>query len=159
MKRLNNTNGFDAEIANEVSALYELMKNEKLEELEIKEDNFHIYLKRKGKNQPQQFWHSQQNPYPAHLTQEKNDPVAAAPAGLTIKSPITGIFYRAPSPTSPPFIQEGDIVDQGRTLCLVEAMKVMNEIKAESKIRITKILVENGKPVTSQQDLFLFEKV
>ena len=82
-----------------------------------------------------------------------------AAAGDTVKSPITGVFYRAPSPSSPSFVKEGDIVGAGKTLCIVEAMKVMNEVKSESGMKILKILVENGKPITSSQDLFLIEKL
>jgi biotin carboxyl carrier protein len=57
------------------------------------------------------------------------------------------------------FVKEGDIVDSGKTLCIVEAMKVMNEIKATEKAKIVKVLVENGQPITSQQDLFVIEKM
>jgi acetyl-CoA carboxylase biotin carboxyl carrier protein len=161
MKRENNGKGFDPDIAAEVSALYELMKSEKLEELEIKEENFYISIKRKGKPPAHTNLHLLQSLQAAGAVQarEKAEAEADVPAGPSIKSPITGVFYRAPSPTSAPFVQEGDVVDQGKTLCVVEAMKVMNEIKAESKIRIAKILVENGKQVTSQQDIFLIEKV
>ena len=77
----------------------------------------------------------------------------------TIKSPITGVFYKSPSPSSPAFIKEGDAVETGSTLCIVEAMKVMNEIKATFKVIIIKILAENGKQVNSGQDLFEVEKV
>jgi Biotin carboxyl carrier protein len=85
-------------------------------------------------------------------------PAQAAPCGETIQSPITGVFYRAASPSSPPFAKEGDVVDPGKTLCIVEAMKVMNEIKAENRIKIIKILVENGKPITASQDLFVISR-
>lgn len=62
-------------------------------------------------------------------------------------SPMTGTFYRSPSPTSDPFINEGDNVSVGQTICIVEAMKMMNEIKADKAGKVIKILVENGKPV------------
>ena len=71
-----------------------------------------------------------------------------------ILSPITGVFYRSSSPQSAPFIKEGDIVASGATLCIVEAMKVMNEIKTDTGGKIIKILAENGKPVTKDQPLF-----
>ena len=79
----------------------------------------------------------------------------AVPAGAeSIKSPLMGIFYRAPSPSSPPFVKEGDPVKAGQTLCMIEAMKVFNELKADFDGRVVKILVENGKPVKVGQDLF-----
>lgn len=74
-----------------------------------------------------------------------------------ISSPITGIFYQASSPQATPFVKEGELVGAGSTLCIVEAMKVMNEIKAESRVKIVKILAENGKPVSNGQALFHVE--
>lgn len=80
---------------------------------------------------------------------------APAPAGTAVKSPMMGIFYRAPSPSSPPFCKEGDVVKPGHVICMIEAMKVFNEIKAEFPCTIVKCLVENGKPVKSGQDLII----
>ncbi|PIR16123.1 MAG: acetyl-CoA carboxylase, biotin carboxyl carrier protein, partial [Elusimicrobia bacterium CG11_big_fil_rev_8_21_14_0_20_64_6] len=68
---------------------------------------------------------------------------------------MMGIFYRAPSPSSPPFCKEGDAVKPGHVICMIEAMKVFNEIKAEFPCTIVKCLVENGKPVKSGQDLII----
>ncbi|MBI2387725.1 MAG: acetyl-CoA carboxylase biotin carboxyl carrier protein [Elusimicrobia bacterium] len=82
-------------------------------------------------------------------------PAPAAPAGTAVKSPMMGIFYRAPSPSSPPFCKEGDVVKPGHVICMIEAMKVFNEIKAEFPCTIVKCLVENGKPVKSGQDLII----
>ena len=88
-------------------------------------------------------------------------PVAAAPAppaedaGLHIvKSPIVGTYYEAPSPGSPPFIKVGDSVSLGQVLCIVEAMKLMNEIESDMAGEIAKILVKNGQPVEYGQALF-----
>ncbi|MEQ1919601.1 MAG: acetyl-CoA carboxylase, partial [Elusimicrobiota bacterium] len=80
---------------------------------------------------------------------------APAPAGTAVKSPMMGIFYRAPSPSSPPFCKEGEVVKPGHVICMIEAMKVFNEIKAEYPCTIVKYLVENGKPVKSGQDLII----
>ncbi|MDP3542794.1 MAG: acetyl-CoA carboxylase biotin carboxyl carrier protein [Elusimicrobiota bacterium] len=77
------------------------------------------------------------------------------PAGTAVKSPMMGIFYRAPSPSSPPFCKEGDVVKPGHVICMIEAMKVFNEMKAEFPCTIVKYLVENGKPVKSGQDLII----
>jgi acetyl-CoA carboxylase biotin carboxyl carrier protein len=75
----------------------------------------------------------------------------------TITSPIVGTFYRSPAPDAPPFVNVGDRVKEDTTLCIIEAMKLMNEIKAEMRGRIVKILVENGMPVEYNQPLFLVE--
>ncbi len=74
-----------------------------------------------------------------------------------IKSPMVGTFYRAGKPTDTPFAIEGAVVEVGQVLCIIEAMKVMNEIKSSKKGKITKILVENGHPVEFGQPLFVVE--
>ena len=80
-------------------------------------------------------------------------------AGLhEIKSPIVGTFYRAPAPDADSYVQVGDVVSAGTVLCIVEAMKLMNEIESDASGKIVKILVENGKPVEYNQPLFLLEK-
>lgn len=76
-----------------------------------------------------------------------------------ITAPMVGTFYRAPAPTVPPFVEEGDEVEEGQTVCILEAMKLMNEITAEEKGVIRKILVENAQPVEYGQVLFLYELV
>ncbi len=75
-----------------------------------------------------------------------------------IKSPIVGTFYRAPTPDADSYIQVGDMVSAGSVLCIVEAMKLMNEIESDVSGKIVKILVENGKPVEYNQPLFLVQK-
>lgn len=161
MKSSNEKAALENPINEKVAALYELMKAEKLEELEIRQDDFYLHMKRKGKavtlpHGPQPA--SQPAPRPV-AAQEAVAEQSAAPAGQSVKSPINGVLYRAPSPTSAPFVKEGDVIETGKTLCIIEAMKVMNEIKAESRLKVLRILVENGKPVNSGQDLFLIEKV
>lgn len=89
-------------------------------------------------------------------------PVAAAtPAVRDLssaqKSPMVGTFYRAPSPTSPAFVEVGQTVKEGQTLCIIEAMKLMNEIEAEKSGVIKEILVENGTPVEFGEPLFIIE--
>lgn len=76
-----------------------------------------------------------------------------------ITSPMVGTFYRRPKPDAPPFCEKGDVVEKGATLCIIEAMKLMNEIKAEKKSKIIDILVEEGSPVEYGQPLFLIEEV
>ena len=86
-------------------------------------------------------------------------PVAAsaAPAGHTVKSPMVGTFYRASSPGAAPFVQIGSVVKEGDTLCIVEAMKILNEIEADKAGTVTQILCENGQAVEYGQPLFIVE--
>jgi acetyl-CoA carboxylase biotin carboxyl carrier protein len=80
---------------------------------------------------------------------------AASPDGLhLVRSPIVGTFYEAPSPGAPPFVKVGDLVDVGQVLCIVEAMKLMNEIESDVAGEITKKLVNNGQPIEYGQELF-----
>lgn len=79
---------------------------------------------------------------------------AADPAGPTINSPMVGTFYRSPGPGESAFIKVGDSVDENTTVCIIEAMKVMNEIKAEARGTVTRVLAEDGKPVQYGQPLF-----
>jgi len=86
---------------------------------------------------------------------------AGAPGGnlKTITSPMVGTFYRAPAPDADPFVETGDVVEPGQTVCIVEAMKLMNEIEAEFRGRVVQVLVENAQPVEFGQKLFLIEPV
>ena len=77
--------------------------------------------------------------------------------GIEVLSPMPGTFYIAPSPDDHPFVKEGDSVKKGDTLCIIEAMKIMNEIEAENKGVIQKILVENGQAIEFNQPLFIIE--
>jgi len=90
---------------------------------------------------------------------EKSSKAAEAPAGntVTIKSPMIGTFYRSPSPDKPSFINVGDEIDPGKVVCIIEAMKLFNEIESEVKGRIIKVLVEDASPVEYDQPLFLVE--
>jgi acetyl-CoA carboxylase biotin carboxyl carrier protein len=84
--------------------------------------------------------------------------VDAAPAtSVSIEAPMVGTFYRASSPTAEPYVREGDLVKEGQILCIIEAMKLMNEIESKAAGRVAKILVENGQPVEYGQPLFLLE--
>jgi acetyl-CoA carboxylase biotin carboxyl carrier protein len=153
-----NENLLESSLKKQVSALYDIMQSEKLEELEIEESDFHIHLKRKGKYvTPAAAAPALAPAAPAAVVEAIAEQMPAVP-GETVQSPIMGVFYRAPSPSSPTFVKEGDIVDAGKTLCIVEAMKVMNEIKAAYRMKIVKILVENGKSIDASQSLFQVEK-
>ena len=76
---------------------------------------------------------------------------------VTVEAPMVGTFYRAPSPEAEPFVREGDLVKEGQALCIIEAMKLMNEIESRVAGRVVKILAENGQPVEYGQTLFLLE--
>jgi acetyl-CoA carboxylase biotin carboxyl carrier protein len=85
-------------------------------------------------------------------------PVAvAAPTGHPVKSPMVGTFYRSSSPGSAPFIQIGSVVKEGDTLCIIEAMKILNEIESDKSGTVTQILCENGQAVEYGQPLFIVE--
>ena len=143
-----------------VKSLYEVMQQEKVEEIKIHSDDMKLHIRRKNYSRPVQRVAQATTNAPVRQEASSPEPQQEVVIGeSTIKSPITGVFYRSPSPTSPMFVKEGDVVDSGKTLCIVEAMKVMNEIKATERAKIVKVLVENGEPINSQQDLFVIEKM
>ena len=134
-----------------VKKLIELLEESGIDELEIKEGEESVRISRHSKTPAQQFYAPQmQAPAPAAAAP------AAAPAlnGFVVKSPMVGTFYRTPAPTSPAFVEVGKTVKVGDTICIVEAMKMMNHITAEKAGVIESILVENGQPVEYDQPLF-----
>jgi len=143
----------------DLQSLYDLMVEEGLDTLEYKSADTRIRLDRRP---TQTVSVAPTHRTPSHRSSSDHSrPVAAAvPAAETadaITTPLAGVFYRTPSPTSPPFVKEGDTVEVGQTLCIVEAMKVMNEIKADKRCRIAKIVAENSRPVAAGQALFHVE--
>ncbi|GHT50743.1 acetyl-CoA carboxylase biotin carboxyl carrier protein subunit [Endomicrobiia bacterium] len=146
------------DIKSKVKSLYEIMKEEKIQELEVNSKDYSVCIKRKDNNENKQVLTSKKQAIEqtTEVVEEEKD---TSLLDKTIKSPITGVFYKSPSPSAPMFVNEGDVVEIGETLCIIEAMKVMNEIKATFKAKIVKILHENGKSVNSGQDLFEVEKV
>jgi acetyl-CoA carboxylase biotin carboxyl carrier protein len=99
-------------------------------------------------------------PAPSHPPKEKDkDREKGEDDGtVAITSPMVGTFYRSPSPESPAFVEVGDEVEAGKVVCIVEAMKLFNEIESEVRGKIIKVLAENGKPVEFGQKLFLVKK-
>ena len=85
------------------------------------------------------------------------DAAPAAPAGHAVKSPMVGTFYRSASPGAKPFVELGSVVKEGETICIIEAMKILNEIEADKSGTITRILCENGQAVEYGQALFMIE--
>ncbi|MCD8139429.1 MAG: acetyl-CoA carboxylase biotin carboxyl carrier protein [Planctomycetaceae bacterium] len=146
-----------------ISALLALMKENDIVELELEEGEFSVALRKQGAFVAQAMGQVQTVMAPAPAPAQGGVPAAAAPAvddpGLEpIKSPIVGTFYRAPSPESAPYVQQGDTVRKDSVICIIEAMKIMNEIRAEADGVIEKVLVESGEPVEYGQPLFLIRR-
>ena len=149
---------------NEIKKLIKIVETSDIEELEIQEDKFQIRVT-KGKGMYQM---PMMPAMPAAPQQIVAPPPAAAPDApkeaarsanvIEVLSPMVGTFYRAPSPDSKPYVEIGDTIQPGKTLCIVEAMKLMNEIEAEVSGKIVEILVENAQAVEYNQPLFLVEK-
>jgi acetyl-CoA carboxylase biotin carboxyl carrier protein len=145
----------------DIKAIIDLMKKNSVSEFEMEKEGFKIRLKRGGggagsavMEEPQLITYAA----PAGVI-GANPAVPAASAkaistDLEITSPMIGTFYRSPSPESAPYVEVGTEVDAETVVCIIEAMKVMNEIKAEAKGVITEVLVENAKPVEFGQALF-----
>jgi acetyl-CoA carboxylase biotin carboxyl carrier protein len=147
-----------------LKAVYEFMTQHNLDTIELDEEGTHLKMVRRKALQPMPVPVPVYNAAPAAGVPAAGAAAApspaapAAPEGQAIKSSMMGIFYRAPSPSSPPFVKEGEQVKAGQILCMIEAMKVFNEIKAEYPCTVLKTLLENGKPVKSGQDLFLVKR-
>jgi acetyl-CoA carboxylase biotin carboxyl carrier protein len=144
----------------DIKAIIDLMKKNSITEFEMEKQDFKIRLKR-GNNggghgsvseESMLLYPAQQIPgaLPAPVTL----PPPTATNDLEIKSPMVGTFYRAPSPESANYVEIGSEVNADTVVCIIEAMKVMNEIKAEIKGVITQVLMENAKPVEFGQPLF-----
>ena len=142
----------------DIKAIIDLMRKNSVSEFELEKEGFKIRLKRAGSsNIPA----SQYDDAPAATYAPMNPAIQAAlpPAPqatneVDIKSPMIGTFYRSPSPESASYVEVGTEVNPETVVCIIEAMKVMNEIKAEVKGVITQIIVENAKPVEFGQPMF-----
>jgi acetyl-CoA carboxylase biotin carboxyl carrier protein len=96
-------------------------------------------------------------PHPVATVERPAAPEIEAGSGVTIEAPMVGTFYRASSPTADPYVSEGDVVKEGQILCIIEAMKLMNEIESKVAGRVVKVFVENAHPVEFGQPLFLID--
>lgn len=149
-----------------VKKLLDLISESDANEIAVEEGDFKMKVKKVSSDaQPVQYQMAapQQQapaPQPAKPQAESagSSPAESKPDGETVKSPIVGTYYEAPSPDSDPFISVGDSIKKGQTLCIVEAMKIMNEIEAEFDGVVQKILVNNGQPVEFDQPLFIIKK-
>ncbi len=148
-----------------ISALLSMMKDNDIVELELEEGDFSVALRKQGAFMASAPAAPVMMPAPAVPQAAAPAPAPAAapvpandPGLVTVKSPIVGTFYRTPSPEASPFVQEGDAVRKDSVVCIIEAMKIMNEIRAEVDGAIEKVLVESGEPVEYGQPLFLVRK-
>ncbi len=151
----------------QIKLIIDLMKRSDLTEFEVEEQGFKIKIKR---NSGEPVLMGAPAAYSAHPFPVANAPEApktaatAAPATASaggdevgfayVKSPMVGTFYRSPSPDSPPFVDANSKIEEKSVVCIIEAMKIMNEIQAEVKGTIVEVLVENGQPVEYGQRLF-----
>jgi acetyl-CoA carboxylase biotin carboxyl carrier protein len=144
-----------------LKTLIDLVSESGISELEVNEGEDRVRIVNAGSASPTgQMVNT--NPAPAQVMQAAPTPIAAAviaeepvETGFVARSPMVGTFYRAPNPESPNFVNVGDIVKVGQTLCIIEAMKLLNEIESEKDGVIKQIFCENGQGVEFDQPLFI----
>jgi acetyl-CoA carboxylase biotin carboxyl carrier protein len=150
-----------------VKKLIELLDESGIAEIEITEGEESVRISRYGHGYAPQMSPAGFAPQPAPALQQQAASTAASPAvaeaeaeddGFAVMAPMVGTFYSAASPGSAPFVQVGDRVNQGDTLCIVEAMKMMNQIEAEVSGTIKSVRVQNGDPVEYGQVLFIIDQ-
>jgi acetyl-CoA carboxylase biotin carboxyl carrier protein len=139
---------------NELRELIELLKESDITELQIEKEGTKVKIKREKILSSLELPLQKATVFHEGTGEEKEDETQRL---ATITSPIVGTFYRGPNPDSPPFVEMGSRVTKGQVLCIVEAMKLMNEIESDVTGVIVKILVENGQPVEYGEPLFLVE--
>ncbi|WP_042302526.1 acetyl-CoA carboxylase biotin carboxyl carrier protein [Paraburkholderia kururiensis] len=146
-----------------LKTLIDLVSESGISELEVTEGEGKVRI---VKNAPPVYVQQSAAPYPAQvaapapaaghpLEAPAAAPAPAAPQGHVVTSPMVGTFYRSPSPGADPFVQVGDTVKEGQTLCIIEAMKLLNEIESDAAGVIKEILVENGQAVEYGQPLYV----
>jgi acetyl-CoA carboxylase biotin carboxyl carrier protein len=154
----------------QIKQIIDLMKRSELTEFAVEEEGFKLKIRRgtnglpivstgRGSNPP--FVPADSNsmppmpiPAPLQASLPGSPPAADEPGIIYVKSPMVGTFYRSPSPESKPFIEVGAKIEDNTLVCIIEAMKIMNEIQAEVKGTVVELLVENGQPVEYGQRLF-----
>ncbi len=140
--------------------LLELMKNHDLAEVELEEDGQKVRLRKSEPHvsaAPVAIQGSVPGSQPAEVSADGTDEVEEDDDLHRVEAPLVGSFYRAPSPEADPFVSEGDRVDEDTVLCIIEAMKVMNEVTAGESGIVREIFVENGDPVEFGELLFKIE--
>lgn len=144
----------------EIKELINLMNEHRLIEIEIEEGGRKIRLKKESLQETNLslIKEKMQNGL-EKISEDTVSETIPFSKLVQIKSPMIGTFYRASHPDAPPFVEIGDMIEPGKVICIIEAMKLMNEIKAEIKGKIVQVLVNNGDPVEFGQPLFLVEPV
>ena len=141
-----------------VKKLIELLEESNIAEIEIHEGEESVRISRASTVAPAVIAAPVAAPAAAVAPAAATDaapPAAREPEGHIIRSPMVGTFYRAPSPGAKPFVTQGQGVSNGETLCIIEAMKILNQIESDKSGKIVEILVENGQPVEYNEPLFV----
>ncbi len=153
----------------ELKELIEMLKGTDISEVEIERSGVKVRLRKGGDVTYHPVMPRMEYPPAAIVAPAVAEPErpsaaahAAAPAPaasnqIKVTSPIVGTFYRSSSPEKPPYVEIGDVVKKGQVLCIIEAMKLMNEIESETAGKVVQVLVENGQPVEYGQALFVIE--
>jgi len=146
----------------ELKALLRLMEGNDVEELEVEEGGRRIRIRRRSASPltpPAAMAAASGVSASGAVTASISAPGASPDTTglLAVESPMVGTFYRAPAPGAEPYVKEGDLVEKGTVLCVIEAMKLMNEVESDVKGRIAGIAAQNGQPVEFGQTLFLIE--
>ena len=148
----------------EIKEMIQLMNENSLSELELEKDGLKIRLKKSasGAIEPSIIQEARTPAQAAQIVREAAEAKEASKAAaqalrVNIKSPMVGTFYASPAPDAPPFVQAGQQVEVGQVVCIIEAMKLMNEIKSEVRGKVSQVLINNGDPVEFGQPLFLLE--
>jgi acetyl-CoA carboxylase biotin carboxyl carrier protein len=145
-------------LARDVQRLVDLLRQHELSELEVEQKGLRIRVRRgQGGDTIHAEMPRQATPAQPEAAETVAEPDIDPNSLVTVTSPIVGTFYRSPSPDADPYVEEGDVVKKGQVLCIVEAMKLMNEIEAETDGKIHKNLAETSKPVEYGQPLFLID--
>ena len=154
----------------QIQELIKLINDSNIGEVTIEQKEFRVTIKQKEEQVTQMVAQPMQAPMfsppsqqqlsssaPSQLQEKPKQETLALSNTITIKSPMIGTFYRRPSPDKPNFVELGDEVTPGKVVCIIEAMKLFNEIESEVKGKIVKMLVEDASPVEYDQPLFLVE--
>ena len=142
----------------EVKQLIDLMNENNLGELEIERDGLKIRLKKEGeKIKNEEIVTTVSSAKPSESTETKEEQLQKKEGFFELRSPMVGTFYRSSSPNAESFVEPGQEIEEDHVVCIIEAMKLMNEIKSEVKGKVVEILVKNGEAVEFDQPLFRIE--
>ena len=151
----------------EIQDIINFIKKTDLDDVSIETENYKIRVKKNSTSISEKVIHKSEKPLKIDKKESviqkeqietKAEPEVKASNNVIIKSPMIGTFYQSPNPESNPFISEGDIIKPGQTICIIEAMKLFNEIESDISGTIIKVLVDDMSPVEYDQPLFLVDK-